>query len=163
LVLWLASVIGCGYQVGAPYQADIKSVHVPIFNTNSFRRGLEYQLTEAVQRRIQQRTPFRLAKGPNADTRLTGTISNLRKNVLGESAFDDARELQISLSITVTWEDLRSGQILKQQQVPIAPELVPLVATADFAPEIGQSLGTSTQQAVDRLAAQIVELMEMSW
>ena len=138
-------------------------MHVPIFNTNSFRRGLEYQLTEAVQRRIQQRTPFRLAKGPNADTRLTGTISNLRKNVLGESAFDDARELQISLSMTVTWEDLRSGQILKQQQVPIAPELVPLVATSDFAPEIGQSLGTSTQQAVDRLAAQIVELMEMSW
>lgn len=154
---------GCGYMLGAPYQAEVRSVHVPIFTNDTFRRGIEYQLTEAVQKEIKLRTPFQLAKAPYADTRLRGHIVHIRKDVLGETAFDDPRQLQLHLAVEVTWEDVRTGQVLAQRQVPLAPEMVHMISHAEFAPEVGQSLATATQQAVDQLATQIVDMMEVPW
>ena len=63
---------GCGYTVGNGFSPDIRTVSVPIFENATFRRGIEVQITEAVQKEIQKRTPYRLAKGLDADTRLTG-------------------------------------------------------------------------------------------
>jgi len=160
VVLLLA---GCGYLVGPAYQTEVRTVHVPIFTSDTFRRGVEFQLTEAVQKQIQIRTPFRLAKPPYAETRLTGHLVEIRKDILGESRFDDPRELQLAYVVQVTWEDLRSGQVLSQQRIAISPDAVHLMAHAQFAPEVGQSLATGTQQAVDRLARQIVEMMEIPW
>ena len=154
---------GCGYTVGSQYSAEIRTVHVPTFTSNQYRRGIELQLTEAVQKQIQQRTPFRLAKEGEADTRLRGRLVNFQKGVLGETGQDDARELQINLAVEVTWEDLRTGQVLAQQQLPIGPDIVMQSTQAEFAPEVGQSLATATQSAVDRLARNIVEMMEQPW
>lgn len=156
-------VSGCGYNVGSPYNAEIRSIYVPTFTSNQFRRGIELQLTEAVQKQIQQRTPFRLVKEQNADTRLRGKIVTFQKGVLGETGLDDARELQMNLAVEVTWEDLRTGQVLAQQQIPISPDVILQTTQAEFAPEVGQSLATATQQAVDRLARNIVDMMEQPW
>lgn len=163
LLLALLAAPGCGYMLGSAYQAEIRSVHVPTFTSNAFRRGIEFQLTEAVQREIKKRTPFRLAKEPQADTRLTGHIVEVKKDVLGESGFDDPRELQLRLAVEVTWEDLRSGRILSRQVIPLEPEVVHLISQAEFAPEVGQSLATGTSQAVDRMARRIVDMMEAPW
>lgn len=149
--------------VGNLYGPEVRTVEVPIFQNDTFRRGIEYQLTEAVQKEIQTRTPYRLSKGPGTDTRLTGRIVGIRKNVLGETQYDDPRELQLSLQVVVTWEDLRTGRVLATQEVPIHPQAIPLTGQADFAPEIGQSLATATQEATNRLAAQIVNMMETPW
>lgn len=154
---------GCGYVVGGAYVPDIRSVHVPTFTSDSFRRGIELQLTEAVQKQIQMRTPYRLTHGRSADTRLSGHIVEIRKDVLGETMFDDPRELQFTLAVEVTWEDLRNGQVLARQQIPIRPEMVQLISHADFAPELGHSLATVTQDAVDSMAQQIVGMMEAPW
>ena len=113
---------GCGYVVGQSFSRDIKTVAVPIFENDTNRRGIEFQLTGAVQSEITKRTPYRLAKGLQADTRLTGRIVGFRKDVLGETRNDDPRELQLSLMVKVTWEDLRTGQLLAQQEIPLSPE-----------------------------------------
>ncbi len=126
VVLCLSSLAGCGYMVGNLYKAEVRTVEVPIFQNDTFRRGIEYQLTEAVQKEIQTRTSYRLAKGPGADTRLTGRIVGIRKNVLGETQFDDPRELQLSLFVVVTWEDLRTGQLLASEEVPLQPQAIPI-------------------------------------
>ncbi len=162
-VLSLGCCSGCGYAVGSAYQAEIRTIEVPIFTSDSYRRGMEYQLTEAVQRAIKRRTPFRIVKGPGADTRLTGHVVEVQKYLLGRSGFGDARELQVTLDVHVTWEDLRSGEILRRQRIPIEPELVPFRAQAEFAPEVGQSFATATQLVVENLAAQVVEMMEQPW
>ena len=93
--------MGCGYTVGNNFSRDIQTVSVPIFENATNRRGLEFQITEAVQKEITKRTPYRLTKGSNADTRLTGSIVSFRKDALGETRYDDPRELQISLMVKV--------------------------------------------------------------
>lgn len=159
----LLSLTGCGYNVGSPFSQEIRSVHVPVFKSGSNRRFLEFQLTEAVQKQIQQRTHFRLVKDEDADTRLTGRIVDLRKSVLGMTELSDARELQVNLLVEVTWEDLRTGKILDQKQVPLPPEMLSLAAQAEFAPEVGQSLATADQALIDRMARNIVDMMEVPW
>jgi hypothetical protein len=154
---------GCGYTVGKPYSAQWRTIDVPIFENNTFRRDIEYQLTEAVQKEITRRTPYRLATGGDADTRLTGRIVDVRKDVLGETRFDDPRELQISLLVRVTWEDLRTGQVLATQELPLQPVDVPLAAQSEFAPEVGQSLATAMNDAVNQMAKRIVNMLEMPW
>ena len=154
---------GCGYMMGSGFPAEVRTVHVPIFRSEAFRRGVEFQLTEAVQKEIQRRTPFRLADEGVADTRLSGRIIDIRKDVLGETRYDDPRELQLSLAVEVVWEDVRNSRILARQQISLAPEFVQLVSLSEFAPEVGQSLATGTQQAVDRMSRQIVDMMESPW
>ena len=151
---------GCGYMVGGAYAPEVSTVHVPTFSSDSFRRGFELQLTEAVQKQIQLRTPYRLAKPPAAQTRLEGHIVSIDKRVENQNRFDDPRELEFAMGIEVRWIDERTGQVLGAREIPLDPQMSTLVAQASFAPETGQSLATATQQAVDQLARQIVGMME---
>jgi hypothetical protein len=155
-------LVGCGYTVGPAFSPCVRTVSVPIFKSDLFRRGIEFQLTEAVQKEIKLRG-LRIAEAPYAETRLSGQIFSYEKQLLSESAFDDGRELQLSLAVMVTWEDLRTGEILNQQEISLPPEAIALTSTADFAPEVGQSLASANQQLVDRIARDIVNKMEMPW
>ncbi len=154
---------GCGYIVGEGFGPEIRSVSVPIFQNRTYRRNIEYQLTEAIQKEIQNRTPYVLAKEGQADTRLVGEIVDVRKDVLGETKFDDPRELQLTIMVKVKWEDARTGQLLAEEESPLTPDAIPLIGQAEFAPEMGQSLATATQDSVNRLARKIVNMMETPW
>jgi hypothetical protein len=154
---------GCGYAVGPTHDLAITSIEVPTFKNSTFRRGIEQQLTEGVQKEIQTRTAMRLVRGPGAQTRLTGRIVSIGKQVLGETAFDDPRELQLGMVIEVQWEDLRSGEILRQRSIPLDAETVALFTQSEFAPEVGHSLATAIQSNVKQTARQIVDMMDEPW
>ncbi len=154
---------GCGYMLGNAFEPEIHTVHIPVFDSDTDRRGVEFMVTEAIHREVKQRSSLRLAKPPYAQTRLTGRIVDVRKDALGETRFDDARELQLQLAVQVRWEDLRTGEVLAQQRIPLRANVRQLVATSEFAPEVGQSLATGSGQAVQELAAQVVDMMELPW
>ncbi len=162
-VLSVIAIAGCGYTLGTQTLHDVRTVHVPVFQSNSFRRNLDYLLTEAVQREIRTRTPYRLEDAETADTILKGKIVDIRKNVLSETRYDDPRELQLMVGAEVTWVDRRSGQILHQQTFPISSALTQQASAVSFAPEVGHSLATAQQEAATRLASRIVDLMEAPW
>lgn len=153
---------GCGYMVGGAFDYQVHSVAVPVFKSETNRRGLEYLLTEAVQKEIQTRSHFRLVRADTADTVLHGRILDSRKDVLGITAFDDPRELQNSLVVEIRWEDRRNGRV-HIHHMPIRDLQRHLSSQSAFAPEIGQSQATATDTAVRELAAKIVDMMETPW
>ncbi|SFJ66898.1 LPS assembly lipoprotein LptE [Planctomicrobium piriforme] len=163
---------GCGYVVGSPYGPEVRTIHVPTFTNDAYkaaytndgyRRGFELQLTEAIQKQIQLRTPYRLVDEPGADTRLSGRLVSVSKRVANQNQYDDPRELEFSMGVEIVWEDLRNGQVLAQQTVPLNAQVAQSIVNTSFAPEPGQSLATATQDAVDQMARQIVSLMETPW
>jgi outer membrane lipopolysaccharide assembly protein LptE/RlpB len=154
---------GCGYVVGYPSVPGVRTVHVPTFTNASFRRGYELQLTEAVQKRIADTTPYRLVSDGQADTRLVGHIKSIDKRMTNQSRYDDPRELELALAIEVRWENARTGELISQQTIPVERSVAQVLANASFAPEVGQSLATATQDVVDKLALEIVGLMETTW
>lgn len=163
LIASLAACAGCGYMLGTPTVQGVRTVHVAIFRSESFRRNLDYLLTEAVQREVRTRGAYRLDDADTADTILKGRIVDIRKAPLSENRFDDPREVQLMVGAEVTWIDRRSGQILQQRTFPLGSELTPQVSSVSFAPEVGHSLATAQQEAAQRLAARIVDLMEAPW
>ena len=155
---------GCGYHFGSGIDDRIRTVHVPTFTSDSFRRDYAVRLTEAVHRQIGMQTPYRLVTGGQpADTRLIGHVTQVDKSVISETRFDDARELQMLLAVNMRWEDTRTGRVLSERIVPIGPAGTDLIAIAPFSPETGQSRGTAEHAALDDLAREIVAQMERPW
>lgn len=166
-----------GYSTAPNYDASIVTVHVPIFQNISFRRGLEFDLTRAVIREIEAKTPFKVVSSPeNADTELTGKIIGRNKALINYNQLGEVRDAETTISVEVVWRDLRKGrhgEILSQPaptqpgQMPPPPGSPPppvLVQTvASFIPELGGSLTTSEKQNIDRLAVQVVSMMEKAW
>ena len=72
-----------GYTTRPLYDLGIRTVRVPIFKNFTFRRGLEFQLTEAVIREIESKTPYKVVQEADcADTELIGTIVGRSKAVI---------------------------------------------------------------------------------
>ena len=116
-----------------------------------------------MQREIRTRTSYRLEDAETADTILKGRIVEIRKSVLSENSYDDPRELQLMLGTEVTWIDRRSGQILHQQTFSVSPQLSQQASNVSFAPEVGHTLATAQQEAAQRLASRIVDVLEAPW
>src|SRR5262245_35350210 len=67
-ILQSAILSGCaGYQIGnrALYRPDLRTVHVPVIQSDSYRRYLGERLTEAIVKEIELRTPYKVV-GPDA-------------------------------------------------------------------------------------------------
>lgn len=162
VLLLILALNGCGYVIGPAHDPAITSIEIPTFENDTYRRGLEQMLTEAVQKEVAKRTTMRIVRGAGAQTKLTGRIVDAQKSVLGETMFDDPRELQLSLIVEVKWEDTRTGQVI-EDGVAIDADTVSLFSQANFAPEVGHSMSTAVNDSVQRTARRIVDLMEPSW
>jgi len=158
----LASALaGCGYTTRPMYPCTIQTVYVPMFDTKVFRRGLEFQLTEAVCKEIEQKTPYKIVRCDNADTTLKGEIKSVSKRVLIQTPEDEPRQLETAMAVDVEWRDNRTGALLCNGQTPGVPFVVRSDST--FAPELGQSTATAMKDMIDKLAVQIVAMMEEPW
>lgn len=151
--------LGCaGYHMGNQflYRNDIRTVHVPVFETDSFRRFLGQRLTEAVVKQIETATPLTVTDASIADSFLQGRLIRESKRKLIEDFYDDPRVLQVDWQLEVTWVD-RAGVPLMDWQ------LLRLNNGDVFIPEPGQSLSTAQQEVINRLAREIVGQMETPW
>ena len=157
---------GCaGYQLGTRslYAPDISTVYVPIFESDSFRRNLGERLTEAVVKEIELKTPYKVVGTPDADSILSARLVGDRKRVIVENRNDDPRAIEHNLAAEVTWLNRRRQPMRMPSTIPLPPELLPIGQTVMLVPEVGQSTVTAQQQAIERLAQQIVSTMEEPW
>jgi hypothetical protein len=194
-----------GYTTCPQYDLTIHTVYVPIFKNRTLWRGLEFDLTRAVVREIEAKTPYKVVSNcADADTELTGAIISFNKGILNRNQLNEVREAETTLGVEVIWRNRRTGEILSRPRPPDAsaqgaPPLPPATAfpgdlqpvplgtapppppppngppnnappppvliqsIGGFIPELGQSITTAQQQNVNRLAIQIVSMMEKPW
>jgi len=136
-----------GYHAGqdALYDCNIHTVRVPIFQNRTYIRGLEFELTRAVVREIETKTPFKVVGADcNADTELTGTIINFTKGTLNVNQLNEIREQETDMTVEVVWRDLRTGQMLSDPTrrpdgtsgpaLPALPGAAPIAGTPGLVP-----------------------------
>lgn len=166
LFAWMFLSTGCiGYHAGTGslYAPDVATVYVPMIDSESYRRDLGERLTEAVDKEIELKTPYKVVSTPDADSVLSVQLVRDTRKTLVKNAYDDPRVSETELHAKVTWLNRRRQPIGPTQTVIIPPELVPMNATSNLIPEAGQSVATAQQQAIERLAQQIVASMEAPW
>lgn len=171
VTLLLVLCSGCaGWQIGnrSLYRQDIRTVYVPPVDSGSFRRSLGERLTEALVRQLEQKSSFKVVADPNADSILRCAIITESKTVISETRFDDPRDLDANFFVQVKWTD-RNGNLIGPQSsnVPLPASVVfdpsNIGESANFVPEGGQSLATAHLEAFQRIAQQIVGMMEAPW
>ena len=162
ICLWLC---GCaGYKLGNQnlFRPDVRTVHVPIIESESFRQGLGERLTEAVVKEIEVRTPYKVVSREKADSVFRAQIVDEGKRVIAENTFDEARDIEVQMVAEVSWIDRRGQQLIQRSEIPL-DEGIYISQAANFVPESGQSLVTAQQEVIRKLAGQIVSQMELPW
>jgi hypothetical protein len=158
ILLGLVTIIGsgCSYSTDRPFRSNVRSICVKPFGSKEFRRRIEIDLTEALKKRIQQDTPYKLKDEKVADTLLTGEILEVREGTLGRDfQCNRPRETSLTLAIKFQWKDLRTGQILVQRDR--------WLQTVTFSQPVGENEWTGLQRAVDRISETLVEQLEEEW
>lgn len=157
---------GCAaYRFGAAslYPPDIHTVYVPVFESNSFRRNLSEGLTELVCKEIELKTPYKVVGTPNADSVLTGKLIGETKRVIVEDKYDQPRDVEINMAVEVRWLNRKGDLINQATSVPLPADLITLTNSGNLVTEYGQSVTTAQFQSMQRLATQIVSIMETPW
>ncbi len=157
---------GCAsYQSGnvSLYNPSVRTIYVPIVRNDTFRPSLGVQLTEALQKAIELRTPYKVIADPSADSTLTVRISTDNKRVITETRTDEPRALEAALQVELNWLDRRGNVLIENRFVPPGEFALSFTESSQFVPEGGQSISTAYQRAIEQLADQIVNQMELRW
>ncbi|MFA7236155.1 MAG: LptE family protein [Phycisphaeraceae bacterium] len=164
LVAVIALMIGCqgdgqaGYHIADLFPANIRTVKLDIFANRTFYQGVEMELSEALVKEIELRSPYKVTNAAGADTLLTGTIVAIQQTTLSRT-FDAGvpQEMQAQITVSFEWKDLRSGQVIRRRDRIIGSgEYVPLRA-------VGEPMQIAQHQAVAELARDIVSVMRSDW
>jgi hypothetical protein len=148
---------GCDYSSRRPFPSGIQTVHVEMLQSKEFRRELEFALTEALVKRIEMDTPYRIADKTKADTVFTGEILEVRQRSLGRDFnYDQPREIGATVVMRYRWQDLRTGEILVDR-----PQFVHMCS---YIPPVGETFTKGVAiRGLDGMAERIVETMETGW
>jgi hypothetical protein len=146
-----------GYSNEFLYPEDISTVYVEMFYNQSFYRGIEYELTDALAKRIEAETPYKIVSNPErADTVISGKITNVAQSILSvERETGRALEKEVELRAIVSWKNLKNGQLLVNNGA--------VGASATYSEWQQQSFDYASTLAANNLAQKIVELMEKQW
>lgn len=159
---------GCAhYQVGSGslYAPDVQTVFVPTIESESFRRDLGERLTEAIVKEIELKTPYKVVGSPNADAVLQVKLRGDTRATLIEDSFDVPRTLENQLVAEISFVNRRRFPAVAgdPMAIPIPSEIATAGQSSLMVPVVGQSVASSQDQAISRLAQQIVGIMEAPW
>ncbi len=147
-----------GYAFAESYDESIRTVAVPNWGNDTFARGLELTLTDAIIKRLQRHTPYRVVSTDRADTTLSGTITEARLARLSDDPQTGLAQEQVyELTVRFSWVDNRTGEtrVLREQ----------FSAAGVFAPArgAGERIEVGQRDAIDELARDIVESLRAAW
>ncbi len=161
-----------GYTMRPLHPSDIKSVALPIGNRGQkvYSRDLEFLLTEAVRKRIEMDTRYKVIDKSKADTLLTFTIDNVNQHVMSMNPHTGMpRDVEVQFVITMTWTDLRPG---RSGNILVGPVTVTGTSTyilynaalpTPHAPNFNEDFFLGSEGAINTAAKRMVEQMEADW
>ncbi|MEE9404951.1 MAG: LptE family protein [Algisphaera sp.] len=159
LLLAPLSMLGCsGYHYAQVYPEGFSTVAVPVFENQTFYRGVAYDVTEALIKEIETRTPYKVTDAARADTLLRGVVTAVEQQPLSRTRVGGLpQEVEVEITIDFEWVDQRRGGTLVSRRgftsvgryVPTQP--------------IGEDFVRGRQAAAARTARDVVAEMRSPW
>jgi hypothetical protein len=127
------------------------------------RRHLAERLTEAICKRIEERSPYKVVGRPSADSVLECRIVTKNQRVSLVDPANDPRQKSGELTLEIRWRDRRSQDIRQFDSLVWNDAATHVTASDAMVAEFGHSLLTSEQEQIEQIAHQIVGMMESTW
>ncbi|MBN1553688.1 MAG: hypothetical protein JXA11_03000 [Phycisphaerae bacterium] len=160
LVVGLAGCEPLGYSGQSQFRRNVHTIAVPIWTRGKdvYHREVEIRLTQALAKRVELDTPYKITNRQKADTLITGTIDRIEQATTSFNPDTGTpREIAVTFYVSFKWEDLRDGKVLVQKtNFPVSAVYLP---SAPF----NEDFFIGTEDLSDRLAKRIVETMESDW
>lgn len=146
-----------GYNNSWLHPAEISTVYVEMFDNQSFRRDHEYDLTDAICKRIETDTPYKIVSDRNvADSVLSGKITSIgKRNISIERNTGRIFENEALATVSVRWQNLKTSEIMIDNER--------VNASVEYSNFVGQDFEYSSKVALNRAAEKVVELMQKKW
>ncbi len=147
-----------GYTARSLYPEQYHSVAVPIFENRTFVTGLERDITDALIKEIQARTPYRVLNSESAQTQLSGVITAVEKTRLNRARGSGlVREMLLSVTVDFQWRDLRTGKVIvDRREFSVGDEYMP-------SRPFGERPDVAEYGLASNLASEIVAAMRDQW
>ncbi|MCZ6835170.1 MAG: LptE family protein [Planctomycetota bacterium] len=147
-----------GYAAMSVFPTNFSTVFVPIFENETYFRNMEYDLTDALVKEIEARTPYRMASESRADTMLSGKIVKVELDQLSKSQQTGlSEESVLQVTIDFEWKDLRTGRaMIVRRNFAGFGLFVPSQPT-------GEPIELGRFSAVQQLARDIVNELQADW
>ncbi len=155
IIVFFALISGCGYSNKSLISRKINSIYIPIFENETFRKSLEFDLTNAVKNEIMSNTKLRIAKKDNADTILTGKIQKVAESMLSSNVEDNIVEGRVTIYVDIKLVDRRTGRTLIEEKN--------VKQSAEYIVKRGENIRTASQESLALLAETIVYHLEEKW
>ncbi|MEM1447163.1 MAG: LptE family protein [Planctomycetota bacterium] len=154
----LLSTTGCGYSTTELFPEQYRTVAVPIFDNRTFYRGVEFDLTEAIVKEIEQRTPYKITDANVADTLLSGTVTNVAIQELSRTREGGLpQEVKVTVVIDFDWTDQRSGaKLVSRRSFSGVGRYIPTQP-------VGESFEVGQHAAVQRVARDLISSLRGDW
>jgi hypothetical protein len=146
-----------GYSNESLFPEDIRSVCLEMFDNQTFRRGVEYELSDALAKRIEVSTPYKIVSDSHrADTVMSGQIVSIGELALSlDRDLGTVLEKEVQMQAVVSWKNLKTGQLMMDQ--------LKVSASASYSEYQQQDFKYASSLAANNLALKIVEQMERKW
>lgn len=146
-----------GYSNESLFPQELDSICLEMFDNQSFRRGAEYELSDALSKRIEVETPYKIISSRDrADTVISGRIVSIAELALStERETGRVLEKEVELQAVVNWKNLKTGELLIDS--------LSVSASASYSEYQQQDFKYASTLAANNLARKIVELMEKKW
>jgi lipopolysaccharide assembly LptE-like protein len=155
LTLFCVSLASCGYSSKSLLRTNVRSIYIPIFENDTYRRGYEFEITKAIRDQILLRTRLDIVDKDEADSILFGKIARVDENVLIEDTRDNIVESRVSVGIDIRWVDKRTGRAIVDRKNITAP--------AEFIVRRFETLDSAGEESFVRVAQSIIAAMEEDW
>jgi hypothetical protein len=146
-----------GFSNASLFPDDVSSVYLEMFDNRSFRRGLEYTLTDALAKRIEAETPYKIVSSRDrADSVISGQLVTVGEGILTlEREIGRPLEKEVVLTAVVNWKNLKTGRLMINSET--------VTAAASYSQFQNQDFTYAATVAANKLAQDIVQLMEDPW
>ena len=160
-VLFSLIVQGCGtfagYTNDSIFPEDVKTVCLNMFDNQTFRRDVEYDISSALSKRIEVDTPYKIVTNQDyADTVISGQIVSIFESALTiDRQSGRVLEKEVKIRAVVNWKNLKTGELLIDNRT--------VSSSASYSEYQKQDFKYGSSLAANNLARNIVELMEKKW
>lgn len=146
-----------GYSFQSTYKGG-RTVAVPVWGNKTYSQGLEVALTQAIVAEIQRRTPWLVVPPEQADTVLSGVLTDSRLRPLSTARGTGlVQEVAVALTVDFDWRSNRTGQsLVSRRDFQAVQTFIPARGTGERI-ELGQTA------AVQELARDIVAELRSNW
>ena len=164
LLLTAAAVASCaddprqGWSTASVYPTQYRTVAVNVFQNDTYFREVGFMLTDAVITTIERQTPYKVTSESNADTLLTGRITNVNLTSLSQNESTGLdEEVIVGVTIDFNWTDLETDRTIMERTAFKGGGLFVPTSQSRETLELGE-IGV-----VQQLAGDLVDEMQAVW